>query len=108
MRQGVLLQNLGSLLLELGRTTMTLRINPAPVGFCDNYVYLISDWKRFCICTSALTHLLFAVRSSCKFWTGCFYISIWAKPSNGSCEFLKFNLELINREGMYPVYPFAN
>ncbi|VAH72619.1 unnamed protein product [Triticum turgidum subsp. durum] len=30
MRQGVLLQSLGSLLLELGRTTMTLRINPAP------------------------------------------------------------------------------
>ncbi|XP_044974782.1 ubiquitin-like domain-containing protein CIP73 isoform X2 [Hordeum vulgare subsp. vulgare] len=30
MRQGVLLQNLGSLLLELGRTTMTLRINPTP------------------------------------------------------------------------------
>ncbi|VAH56994.1 unnamed protein product [Triticum turgidum subsp. durum] len=30
MRQGVLLQSLGSLLLELGRTTMMLRINPAP------------------------------------------------------------------------------
>ncbi|KAM0836505.1 hypothetical protein ACQ4PT_062269 [Festuca glaucescens] len=30
MRHGVLLQNLGSLLLELGRTTMMLRINPAP------------------------------------------------------------------------------
>ncbi|XP_062191855.1 ubiquitin-like domain-containing protein CIP73 isoform X2 [Phragmites australis] len=29
MRSGVLLQNLGSLLLELGRTTMMLRINPA-------------------------------------------------------------------------------
>ncbi|XP_071679447.1 ubiquitin-like domain-containing protein CIP73 isoform X4 [Lolium perenne] len=30
MRHGVLLQNLGSLLLELGRTTMMLRINPVP------------------------------------------------------------------------------
>jgi hypothetical protein len=30
MRHGVILQNLGSLLLELGRTTMMLRINPAP------------------------------------------------------------------------------
>ncbi|KAL6639960.1 hypothetical protein ACP70R_018125 [Stipagrostis hirtigluma subsp. patula] len=30
IRSGVLLQNLGSLLLELGRSTMMLRINPAP------------------------------------------------------------------------------
>src|SRR5438128_6051096 len=49
MPSGVLLQNLGSLLLELGRATMMLRINPASVGFCDNYVDLISTWNFFYI-----------------------------------------------------------
>ena len=33
LRTGTLLQNLGPLLLELGRTTMTLRMGQAPVGF---------------------------------------------------------------------------
>lgn len=32
-RTGVLLHNLGSLLLELGRTTMTARLGQAPVRF---------------------------------------------------------------------------
>lgn len=32
-RTGFFLQNLGSLLLELGRTTMTLRMGQIPVSF---------------------------------------------------------------------------
>ena len=32
MGSGALLQNLGALLLELGRTTMTLRMGQTPVG----------------------------------------------------------------------------
>jgi len=44
IRSGSLLHNLGSLLLELGRTTMLLRINPVSVGFlwqlCSTYFLL--------------------------------------------------------------------
>lgn len=46
VRYGVLIQYLGSLLLELGRTTMMLRINPATVGFSDSFFfYLVSHWN---------------------------------------------------------------
>lgn len=39
MRSGVLLQNLGALLLELGRTTMTLRMGQTPVRlFCSLFL----------------------------------------------------------------------
>lgn len=38
-RTGVLLQNVGAFLLELGRTTMTLRMGQMPVGiFKFNYL----------------------------------------------------------------------
>lgn len=33
MRTGALIHNLGSFLLELGRTIMTLRLGQTPVGF---------------------------------------------------------------------------
>lgn len=33
MRTGILFHNLGAFLLELGRTTMTLRLGETPVGF---------------------------------------------------------------------------
>jgi hypothetical protein len=41
LRTGVQLHNLGALLLELGRTIMTLRLGQAPVR-----LYLISDLQH--------------------------------------------------------------
>lgn len=41
LRIGVLFYNLGALLLELGRTTMTLRLGQTPVGLVSHPWYLI-------------------------------------------------------------------
>jgi hypothetical protein len=76
LRSGALLHNLGSLLLELGRTTMLLRINPASVGFVETVLnlFLIENYLYFCIDLFCLL----SVRSGCKLWTSSLYISIRA------------------------------
>lgn len=48
IRAGMLLQNLGSLLLELGRTTMMLRTGQSPVSFTNGfYIILIFRVQTF-------------------------------------------------------------
>lgn len=40
LRSGIIFQNLGALLLELGRTTMTLRMGETPVWFPISLIIL--------------------------------------------------------------------
>ena len=64
LRTGGLLHNLGAFLLELGRTTMTLRLGQTPVGLSTFPVYGIFSIMRSHVLYVLLLPISYAVGSS--------------------------------------------
>lgn len=58
MRTGMLFHNLGAFLLELGRTTMTLRLGETPVGFSAFRVHAFFSLVTLTVLCFALANVL--------------------------------------------------